>query len=307
VDSCVEVHMKSSPFSLHIQQKLSAYFEAEISIISAEMVHGGSINECFVLHTTQGDFFLKRNDAVEFPEMFEHEKEGLQLLHQAGALQVPKVYFSGSFKSSSYLVLEFLEKDDRIKSETNSAKGWEVLGHGLARIHQQHGEHYGWKNQNYIGSLIQVNQENSSWWNFYVQQRLEPMAMKALLEKKISRNLYEQFQKLYVKLEHLFPIELPALLHGDLWSGNVMILDVDKAALFDPAVYYGHREMDIAMSKLFGGFHPRFYKAYQESFPLQSGWEERVEIAQLYPLLVHACLFGGGYPKQIEAILKKWE
>jgi protein-ribulosamine 3-kinase len=294
--------MKATPFSKHLQEELSKIVGEKIKIISAIPAHGGSINECFFIETDQKMFFLKRNIAENFPGMFEAEVKGLHLLTNSPEnIIIPEAILQGTFKEHSYLVIEFFEK--------TSPEGdfWENFGRGIAGMHAHHGAEYGLDHDNYIGSLKQKNSPRRSWFEFFIHERLEPQAILALTNKKISRNLFDRFQKLYRKIETIFPVELPALLHGDLWSGNFLCTTNNKAVLYDPAVYYGHREMDLAMSKLFGGFNQKFYSAYNEIFPLEKEWEKRTEICNLYPLLVHVNLFGGGYLAQIDATLKKFE
>lgn len=293
--------MKSTSFSRHIQDVLTQQRGEPVAITAAEPVHGGSINECFRISTTAGNFFLKRNDAVEFPGMFTAEADGLHALAATKAVKVPSVIATGSHRSHSYLILEFLEKGKA------SPDFWENFGSALADLHRCTGERFGWPQDNYIGSIPQMNTQWDSWSGFYTSQRLEPMARLALDSKKISGALYDRLQKVYERLIGLFPNEAPSLLHGDLWSGNFMPVAGGAAALFDPAVYYGHREMDLAMARLFGGFEKRFFDAYLDAFPLQSGWEKRIDLCQLYPLLVHVNLFKGGYVHQVEMIVRRWE
>lgn len=293
--------MKASAFSRHIQEALSEQLAIPLKITGAETAHGGSINECFILQTDQGRFFLKRNDAVDFPGMFTAESLGLQTLAKTDTLKTPQVILTGNFKSYSYMVLEYFEKT----SSGNTF--WESFGHTLAQLHRHNAEQYGFVQDNYIGSLLQQNKNKNNWSDFYIENRLEPMALLAVTNKKIPRSLYERIRRAYHQIQLAFPVELPTLLHGDLWSGNFMALSDGTALVFDPAVYYGHREMDLAMTRLFGGFHQRFYEAYHAAYPLQPEWEKRVELCQLYPLLVHVNLFGGGYANQIDLIVRKWE
>ena len=178
--------MKATPFTRHLESLLSAHYAEEVKITGAEMAHGGSINECYQLITNRGDFFLKRNDAVEFPGMFTEEAKGLHALRESTSLKVPSVIAQGNFKSHSFLILEHLEKS----AVTNAH--WEKLGEGLAELHRNCDEKYGWTSNNYIGSLEQKNQNTTSWPQFMVQQRIEPMALKALSEKRIDRKLYER-------------------------------------------------------------------------------------------------------------------
>ena len=181
---------------------------------------------------------------------------------------------------------------------------WGKFGAGLALMHLKKQPYFGWKDDNYIGSLHQSNTKQQSWHLFYTECRIMPL-IKILFDtggfSKSDLNIAETFCK---QLNTVFPQEPPALLHGDLWSGNFMITASGNAAIYDPAVYYGHREMDIGMTKLFGGFDQRFYDAYNEMYPMKNGWQQRLSISQLYPLLVHAVLFGGEYVRRTKEIMQ---
>ena len=166
-------------------------------------------------------------------------------------------------------------------------------------MHQQTHPKFGLEFDNYIGSLQQSNEQNKNWDDFFIQKRLQAQ----LSIGDFTANILSDFDKLFQKIPNIFPAEKTALLHGDLWSGNFLAKGGDTPTLIDPAIYYGNREMDIAMSKLFGGFNSDFYFAYNESYPLENGWEERIQICNLYPLLVHVNLFGGGYINQVKNIL----
>jgi len=162
---------------------------------------------------------------------------------------------------------------------------------------------YGWHEDNYIGSLVQQNTRHTTWEDFFINCRITPL-VKLLYDAGIYSSkdltLTDNFCK---HGKDIFPKEKPCLLHGDLWSGNFMITNKGEPVLIDPAVYCGHREMDIGMTKLFGGFDNLFYQSYNEVYPLEHGWKERLAFAQLYPLLVHAVLFGGHYIEQTRTII----
>jgi fructosamine-3-kinase len=181
---------------------------------------------------------------------------------------------------------------------------WDLLGQSLAEIHSHTQSTFGLSFNNYIGSLPQNNQPIANGFAFFFEQRLLPQAGMAFYNELLSKSTYEALLRLRDRLPDLLPAERPALLHGDLWSGNVMITEDGTPALIDPAVYYGFREADLAHTRLFGGFDSRFYDAYNEAFPLEAGFDERVPIYNLYPLLVHVNLFGSGYVSGVERILK---
>lgn len=179
---------------------------------------------------------------------------------------------------------------------------WKTLGEQLAQLHHHSHKSFGLDHNNYIGSLVQLNEPLSSWIEFFIHRRLEPQLR--LLNP--PPRVIKQFEQLYAKLPQLMPDEKPALLHGDLWSGNLITNAHGLPCLIDPAVYFGHREAELALTRLFGGFPNDFYEAYTDTSPLPSGFEDRVDLYNLYPLLVHANLFGGGYTDQALSIVARF-
>jgi len=265
-------------------------------------VGGGCINDARVVDTSAGRVFVKHNDAGLYPGMFEAEARGLQLLADAGTLKVPEVVGWGDAGSHSMLVLEYIEGGVR------RADFWEAFGAGLAQMHRQKPQtaRFGLDHDNYIGSLPQRNKRHSGWVDFFVAERLEVQLKMARDAGKVGKEMVRMFGALYPHLPDFFPEEPPALLHGDLWSGNYMTGPEGQAAIIDPAVYYGHRYMDLGMSKLFGGFSTEFYQAYAEAYPMDAAWQQCMDIANLYPLMVHVNLFGGGYPASVKSVLRRF-
>jgi fructosamine-3-kinase len=155
-----------------------------------------------------------------------------------------------------------------------------------------------------MGSLSQGNTKHGTWNSFFREERLKKQV--SLAGSYFSTSDFAAFERLYIRLDKLIPVELPAMLHGDLWGGNYMVGKDGKPVLIDPAVYYGHREVDIAMTTLFGGFDEHFYMAYQEEYPLEKGWKERLDIFRLYPLLIHLNLFGSGYLGSIVNTIRRF-
>ena len=289
-----------TPIFAAFQEWLEEKNGASPEIRSISTVGGGDINQACRVQCDQGDFFLKYNDASAYPGMFEAEAKGLSLLAKAGEIPVPPALTTHSGEIYSFLITEFQQAAPR--------KGdfWEAFGGNLARLHRQTQEAFGLDHDNYIGSLPQFNSPQSSWGEFFVTQRLEPQCKMARDQGQLDSSILRAFERLYARAEDLFPEEPPALVHGDLWSGNFMVNKIGEAAIIDPAVYFGHREMDLGMSRLFGGFDPAFYRSYAEEYPLESGWEKRLEIANLYPLLVHVNLFGGSYLHQVAQVLRSF-
>ena len=268
------------------------------SIREFEFAGGGCINQGGKLTTASGSFFLKWNDEKKFPGMFEAESKGLHLLHQQNAIRIPKVIGHGKNGPHQFLLLEFIEQRSRSKNY------WELLGQRLASLHRCSSEFFGLDHDNCIGSLPQYNHPNSNWINFFVAQRLEVQVKLAIDGGAVDAGWKKKFEALYTKLPSLIAVEEPSLVHGDLWSGNLITDEKGEPCLIDPAVYYGNREADLAMTRLFGGFSWEFYSAYQEAFPLPPGSEKRVDLYNLYPLLVHVNLFGGSYVHSVEGILR---
>lgn len=258
---------------------------------------GGCINECYKVHTSAGHFFMKVNNGKKFPEMFEAEEKGLRLLDDTFHGIVPGVIASVN-EDEMILVLEWME-------EAAAAKNfWDDFAGKLASIHRSTSENYGLDHDNYMGSLPQSNKKMTDWVSFFILRRIEPQLKKAIDEKSLPKEIHRSFEKLFVRLPEIFPPEKPSLLHGDLWSGNYMRGADGLVRLIDPAVYYGHREMDLSMTKLFGGFDRKFYDFYHQYFPLEPGFEGRVPVCNLYPLLIHVNLFGGHYGVQVLEIVK---
>lgn len=284
----------------HIGETFTRFFKEETNISNVSSIEGGDINQTFVLGTSKGKFFLKLNSALFGHDFFEKEARGLATLANSGALKVPRPLFDGKFNQQIYLVMEYLEKG------IPDPDFWTVFGHAMARLHQNSAAEFGLEYKNFIGKLHQQNNQCSSFAEFYANQRIMPLVNKAFSQKMLQTEDVSNAEKLCLKLTNLIPEEKPSLLHGDLWKGNFMAISGGQAAIFDPAVYYGHREMDIAMTYLFEGFDKDFYLSYQDVFPLQPGYKERRQIFQLYPLLVHLLLFGGSYHQSVKGILQKF-
>ncbi len=290
-------------YGSHIERcaaHLSEYIGQRVDVRREAVVGGGGINDCHVLETTAGRFFVKTNAADRYPSMFEAEADGLKRLATTGAVRVPEVIAFGEEQDVSYLLLEHI--DLGVMSE----RFWEASGQRLAALHRHTASTFGLDRDNYIGSLKQPNSPAADWPSFFMHQRLEPQLRMARDANRLDAGAAFRFERLFAKLEHLIPKDTPALLHGDLWSGNLLCDRAEQPVLIDPAVHYGHREMDIAMTRLFGGFDARFYSSYHSAYPLMSGWEDRIGLCNLYPLLVHVNLFGGRYAAQVDAVLRRY-
>ncbi|WP_324721603.1 fructosamine kinase family protein [Salinimicrobium sp. HB62] len=257
---------------------------------------GGSINQVYLLKTSEGKKVVKINSAEKFPGMFAAEKQGLETLKHAEAFDVPEVLALGEVEDKAYLLLEH-KKEGGQKSHF-----WKVFGEQLSQLHKTTAEEFGFPESNYIGSLPQYNARCKSAADFYVSQRLEPQ-VKMAKDRGFSLGELSGF---YKNISEEIPQEAPALLHGDLWSGNYMSNEEGLPCLIDPAVCYGPREMDLAMMKLFGGFPAEVFEVYDSRFPLQPGWEQRIPLWQLYYLLVHLNIFGSSYLPQVQGIIRRF-
>ncbi len=280
-----------------INQTLNSRGEEAVSSSSIKSVSGGSINSCYQLKSGECKYFLKVNTKSSYPGMFHKEAEGLKLIRSTGCVMVPGVISCGIADSEQFLMLQWIERG----ADTPSAQG--EMGRALAAMHKHSNPSFGLDNDNYMGSLPQSNRYHDNYADFFIKERLEPQVEIAFNKKLIDNDLTIKFSALFSRLRNLFPSEKPALVHGDLWSGNYMINEQGKPVLIDPAVAYGHRETDIAMTALFGGFDSAFYKSYNESFPLERGWEQRIDLWNLYPLLIHLNLFGLAYLNGIKSTL----
>jgi protein-ribulosamine 3-kinase len=255
---------------------------------------GGSFeNSIHRVLTTNCDFLIKINGK----QNTKAEVNGLELLKSTKTVNTPEIIGYGETDEKGYLILEFLKG-------SRKSNYWIELGENLARLHQTTHEAFGLEHNNFIGALPQINDFKKSWTDFFVTCRIQPQL--DLAKGKLPIKVLEGFDKLIPKLHSLLPVEGPALLHGDLWSGNVMTNNAGDPVLIDPAVYFGHREIEIAFTHLFGGFDDNFYNSYHSAFPLPSDFRERIDLYNLYPLLVHVNLFGGNYVNQVEAILQRF-
>jgi len=272
--------------------------EANLSlkIFSSTPLSGGDINDVFLMETNNGRMVVKINSASAFPGMFEAEKEGLDALRNTDAIKVPEVILAGNYNDVAYLVLEYIPPGQKKENF------WEDFGKKMALLHQNTNKNFGFYNSNYIGSLRQSNEWCTSTSEFYISQRLSPQFKMALANDYSFKNL----STFYKKLEEIIPEENASLIHGDLWNGNYLVNNHGRACLIDPSVSYCHREMDIAMMHLFGGFSEALFNVYNEIFPLQENWKKRLDIWQLYYLLVHLNLFGSSYYGSVNKILKKY-
>jgi len=272
--------------------------DCSLSSATCSAVQGGDINQAFLLTNKSARYFLKVNDATKFPNMFVAESNGLKALSRSSC-RIPEVLKGGVAEGKQYLLLEWID------SGRPTLDFWKVFGRSLANLHLAEQLSFGWTENNYIGSLIQRNDPSENWTEFFCRHRIMPLVKVLRDTGRYATENVTVAENFCNKIGNVFPVEKPSLLHGDLWSGNFMVDANKMPVLIDPAVYCGHREIDIGMTKLFGGFDNIFYESYHDTFPLEKGWQQRLPFSQLYPLLVHAVLFGGGYVGQTLSVLKK--
>ena len=282
-----------------LEGALSKVLGINASVKAVRHLSGGCINNAVLVTTDQGPFFVKWNHK-EKHDMFLAESKGLVLLKDYSRFTIPEVLGCEIVQEESYLVLEFIENGPA------NQRYWEAMGVNLAALHGHHHDLFGLTYHNYIGSLHQDNTRKDQWIDFFIENRLEVPLRLALQRGVISREYADGFRSMYSRFKDLFPREKPSLLHGDLWSGNVMTASNGDPCLIDPATYHGHREMEIAFTRLFGGFDQVFYDSYQEAYPMENGFDHRQDVYNLYPLLVHLNLFGSSYLNSIDRIVRRF-
>jgi protein-ribulosamine 3-kinase len=282
-----------------ISRLLADHLGTALQYRGHQPLHGGDINQSLLLNSSEGPFFVKLNKASRLA-MFEAEAAALNEMRFAEAVRVPQPILAGSCGNHSFLVLEHIEMGG------SSAASEEALGHQLAVMHQVRRDRFGWSRDNTIGSTPQHNRETDEWITFWREQRIAPQLLWAA-EHGAPATLLQQGEELLNQLDRLLAghSALPSMLHGDLWGGNWSTAHSGEPVLYDPALYYGDRETDLAMSELFGGFSARFYRAYNEAWPLDDGYEQRKTLYNLYHILNHFNLFRGGYGHQAEQMVRR--
>ncbi|MBD2137752.1 fructosamine kinase family protein [Anabaena sp. FACHB-1237] len=260
-------------------------------------VSGGCINQGYAVSNGKLTYFVKLNQATQ-ADMFLAEMLGLQTMYKTQSIRVPQPLCWGITGNYSYIVLEWLEMTGA------NQQSWRKMGQNLAKMHQNiSNKGFGWERNNTIGSTPQINIWQSNWIDFYVEYRL---GYQFQLARRKGGNFPLQDKLLATIPELLKNHDVqPALVHGDLWGGNAGFTTDGEPVIFDPATYFGDREVDIAMTELFGGFPAVFYEGYQEVLPLNEGYKQRKIIYNLYHILNHFNLFGGSYATQANQMIKK--
>lgn len=283
-----------------IQGIIDETIAGQPEVIGISTVSGGCIHNAQKVITSKGNYFIKVNHDSDL-NMFETEYSGLEMLAKANEIDVPKPVACGKYQNQSYLVLGFIDGHHR-KNDF-----WKDFGRSLAYLHKNHqNSQFGLDHNNYIGRLDQYNDFHDEWVKFFIDQRLEVQIKLAYDNALIDISYLERFRQFYKELPNLLPEEPPSLLHGDLWSGNFMTGSEGQPVIIDPAVYYGNREIELSFTQMFGGFDRLFYEYYSETFPLAPGFDNRVDIYNIYPHLVHVNMFGTSYLGGVTNVLRKF-
>lgn len=273
------------------------------AVVSGSRAGGGDINDAARVQLADGRKLFVKTHARPPRGMYGCEAEGLRWLAEAGALPIAEVLAvsDGEDGEPAFIALVVIEPAARARDHD------ERLGRGLAALHRFGAPSFGFEHDNFIAILAQDNSAAPDWPTFYAERRLLPQLELAAQQGRASKAMRTGIERVCARMPELCgPAEPPARLHGDLWGGNAIANERGEPVLIDPAVYGGHREIDLAMMQLFGGFGSRCFAAYDEAYPLAPGHEGRVGLYQLYPLLVHVNLFGGGYAASVERIVQRY-
>ncbi len=283
------------------EEAIKNIFGNAVSIVRTGTVSGGCINSAFRLDLSSGDKVFMKQNSAGFKDMFLREAEGLDLITTENGPRVPRPMAVHSGNDGQFIIMEYLEQGRPVPGY------WERFGRSFAFMHlDKLGDEYGCNADNYIGSTPQKNSKCKSWISFFGKNRLGFQIKTAEKNGLATKELVSQTELLIERLDrYLFEPNRPSVLHGDLWSGNAMAGKDGNAVIYDPAAYFGHNEADLAMTELFGRFDERFYNAYNEVFPIDSGYSTRKEIYNLYHILNHLNLFGRSYASQASSILKR--
>ena len=278
----------------HITQVTVENFE----VTDYRSVGGGCINTGYKVSDGTRSYFVKINQA-SLVEMFRAEALGLKQMQETQTIRVPKPLCYGTEGNNCYIVLEWLDLSDR-----GNDKSWAQMGRNLASLHRYQGKkEFGWDINNTIGSTPQINSRCTDWAEFWVQHRIG-YQLKLAKGRGLSFSDSDHLLKIILELLAAHQPQ-PSLVHGDLWSGNASVTVDGEPIIFDPATYWGDREVDIAMTELFGGFPTTFYRGYNEAWPLDDGYKQRKTLYNLYHVLNHFNLFGGGYASQAEKMIQQ--
>ncbi|MBL8993407.1 MAG: fructosamine kinase family protein [Spirochaetia bacterium] len=283
-------------------EALRNLFGTQIRILRRRESSGGSINRTSILELSNGERVFLKENGMEYGDMFAKEARGLAALRVTGGPRIPEALAFGRNDREQFLLLEY------IASGNKRSDFLEDFGRRLAHLHLNHGKHFGFDEDNFIGSTVQINTREDRWTTFFGKHRLLFQAALAVKNHLLEISVFDRIEKLALGLEAYFRKDTaPSILHGDLWAGNIMCDGSGTCVIFDPAVYYGDGEADLAMTELFGRLDEKFYKAYGEIIPPEPGYEDRREIYNLYHLLNHLNLFGESYLGRVMSTLSRFQ
>jgi fructosamine-3-kinase len=281
-------------------QSLAASLAEQLQLPTGEVratpVCGGSINQAWRLELGNSQFFVKLNRPDRLA-MFDAERAGLEAIRQSAALRVPEVFLTGQMKGHAFIAMEFIELGGQLDAGR--------FGVALAALHNSFNDQFGFAGDNTIGSSLQVNTFNQDWVDFWRRHRLG-FQLELATQNSLDARLIDGGHRLAEQLDKFFKTyqPRPSLLHGDLWCGNQAADTRGNPVVYDPACYFGDHEADLAMMELFGHPGERFFASYTEHFPLDTGYTLRRELYNLYHILNHANLFGGGYGAQARRMIE---
>ncbi len=276
--------------------------QTDFQLVNTRSIGGGCINQAYQLIGNQTEYFVKLNSAVK-ADMFTAEALGLEQMYNTKTITIPQPICYGIAEDKSYLVLEYIEL-----GRSNNSRSWTQMGKQLALLHQKGiCDRFGWQTSNTIGSTPQPNDWYDNWADFFAEKRI---GYQLKLAKRNGGN-FNDSQTVIEKVRDYLATHnpKPALVHGDLWSGNASFTADGNPIIFDPACYYGDREVDLAMTELFGGFPASFYQGYNQQYALDDDYQQRKTLYNLYHILNHFNIFGGGYEYQSQNMIKqvmKW-
>ena len=280
-----------------ILKHLNSWLGPADKVVHFSPQSGGDTSAVWRIHTNQQREMVVKTNTGGHGDSFEAERNGLLQISATNTIRTPNIMTMST--SPNYLVLEAIQTRDP------DAIFWEKTGHALAALHRADmGHQYGWSSDNCIGPSPQRNDFTNDWSRFWLQYRLVPQIRWARQKSLLDGTLESLLETLIDRIDEWIITERPCLIHGDLWSGNLLCSDTGEPVVIDPAVYLGHREADLSMTTLFGGFPTRFYDAYQEVWPLSPGWRERLQFYGLYHWLNHLNAFGMAYHAQCTDTLR---
>lgn len=269
--------------------------------VTCHPVTGSTLNSVYRLTGRNFSWFLKTTPAAGYSGQFSGEAAGLKAIEETHTLRVPRVIGLGTVPEP-YLLMEWFDQ------VMPSGEFWDHFARGLAGLHRTTNPQFGYPVQTWCGNIPMDNRFSETWTDFYFHRRLEPefrFCRDSGLFSPSDAGLFTQFSRWFLS-EPRFPVEAPSLIHGDLWSGNFLCSAGQDPVLIDPAVYFGHREIDLGMALLFGGFPRKFFQSYHREWNLEDDWEFRIPLSQLYHLLLHVRLFDGSYRDQVLEVLRRY-